>query len=785
MLGRLPIALKVVIAPAIIVALMLGVMAVAELGLRRQQAVFLEVVSGPLTTSTMTTKLLLAIADVQSAVMRHAQLQQRLPAGDKTLTDLRQSILSRYAAIDKLFGELRSTSYMTNQSDVIGNISDFLTIHRAVSVRILDGIASGTAVSSLMAHYEQLQSYIVELATRSLETAQTTQVETTQFVTTFTNYLILGAIALVTASIFLTLYIGRAISGPITQMISFLTEIASGNFSISVPGLSRQDEIGAMARAVDVFASVSKELHDREQALEEARKQADLANAAKSVFLASMSHELRTPLNAIIGVTEMLEEDARDAKRVDELEPLGRVLRAARHLLTLINEVLDLSKIEAGRMELNVESFDIAAVVQDVANTIRPLATKNGNQLTVQCPADIGTMRADQVRIRQTLLNLVGNANKFTEGGVITICVRQSAVKDQEWIEFAVSDTGIGMTAEQMGRLFQEFVQADASTTRKYGGTGLGLAISRRLCRMMGGDISVESEPGRGSTFTVRLPANRGAAEEANAIPAARAPAAVAQLDAPLILVVDDDPTVRQVVARFLEREGFAVAEADGGREGLRLARELRPAAITLDIVMPDLDGWTVLAAIKGDPALAGIPVILLTIVDEKSRGYSLGAADYLVKPVDRVRLSTLLRRICGSTGGPVLVVDDNDIDRRQMCGAIEQDGWVAIEAENGRVALESLAATRPQAIILDLMMPEMSGFEFIDEVRRHAEWCNIPVVVVTARDLTAEDRVRLNGGVEGIIQKTERDEMLQELRGTLAKCMERRRSAQRLRELE
>jgi PAS domain S-box-containing protein len=514
---------------------------------------------------------------------------------------------------------------------------------------------------------------------------------------------------------------------------------------------------------------VAEELHV-------ARKQAELANAAKSTFLASMSHELRTPLNAIIGITEMLQEDARDFNREDEVEPLDRVQRAARHLLALINDVLDLSKIEAGRMELHIESFLVAPLINDVVKTVEPMATKNANRLVVNCSPAVDSMRSDQIRVRQALLNLASNAVKFTENGTITITAQQREDKGAEWITIVVADTGIGMTQQQMGKLFQEFSQADSSTTRKYGGTGLGLAISRRFCQMLGGDITVESEQGCGSTFTIHLPKNSGASAEPKAI-RARDAADAERSGAPLILVVDDDLTARQTVSRFLEREGFSVAEADGGREGLRLARELLPDAMTLDIVMPDLEGWTVLAAIKGDPALAGIPVILLTIVDEKSRGYSLGAADYLVKPVDRKRLTTLLRQICGSAGGRVLVVDDNDIDRRQICCAIEQDGWEVVEAENGRIALNRLAAGCPRAIILDLVMPEMSGFEFLNEFRHHPEWRDIPVVVVTARDLTAEDRVHLDGGVHGIIQKSDRQEMLRELRKVLANCIKRARN--------
>ena len=501
------------------------------------------------------------------------------------------------------------------------------------------------------------------------------------------------------------------------------------------------------------------------------------ASQHKSQFLANMSHELRTPLNAIIGITEMLQEDARDANREDEFEPLDRVVRAGRHLLALINDILDLSKIEAGRMDLHVESFAILPVVRDVVNTVETLALKNDNSVRLECPPDIGSMSADQTRLRQALLNLASNAAKFTEKGTITIRASRTAAETGDWIVFSVADTGIGLTAEQKGRLFQEFVQADASTTRKYGGTGLGLAISRRFCQMMGGDITVESEPGRGSTFTIRLPAGatRSAAPVAprDVLETTRA---TGPRQAPLVLVIDDDDSVRRVTTHFLSRQGFAVTTARGGREGLRLARELQPAAITLDIMMPDLDGWTVLAAIKGDPATAGIPVVLMTIVDEKNRGYSLGAADYMVKPVDWSGLAGALRSICKSAGRNVLIVDDDDTLRAGLRRALHDEGWQVTEAENGRVALARLAGARPDVIVVDLMMPEMDGFELLDALRSDHGWREIPVLVLTAKDLTDEDRARLNVGIERILQKRDPHEMLREVRDVLERCIERRR---------
>jgi adenylate cyclase len=509
--------------------------------------------------------------------------------------------------------------------------------------------------------------------------------------------------------------------------------------------------------------------------LEVARDAAQEASRTKSSFLANMSHELRTPLNAIIGVTEMLQEDAREFNRDDEIEPLDRVQRAARHLLALINDILDLSKIEAGKMDLVLESFPIATLIDDVVRTVELIASKNDNRIVVNCPDTIGSMYTDQIRVRQALMNLVSNASKFTSNGTVTVSAARERTADGERVEFAVTDTGIGMSPDQLAKLFQEFSQADSSTTRKYGGTGLGLAISRRFCQMMGGDISVESELGRGSKFVITLPVHVGDIEKPARMPEpARLRATRSSQQAPLILIVDDDPTVREVVGRYLEREGFMVAEADGGREGLRLARELNPAAITLDITMPDLDGWTVLAAIKGDPTLADIPVILLTILDEKNRGFALGASEYLVKPVDRDKLVRVLRQLSTPSGGSILVVDDDQMSRIGLRNALQHAGWQVVEADNGQIALTRLNEARPIAILLDLMMPEMDGFEFIDEVRQHEDWREIPIIVITARDVTAEDRARLNGRVESVIRKGGRDDMLRQVCLVLAKCVDR-----------
>jgi CheY-like chemotaxis protein/nitrogen-specific signal transduction histidine kinase len=519
---------------------------------------------------------------------------------------------------------------------------------------------------------------------------------------------------------------------------------------------------------VDLNATVRKALDEiaKQHEIESRRVAAEQARTHLTHFLANMSHELRTPLNSIIGVSEMLREDAEAL--MQDTEPLDRVLGAGRHLLALINDILDLSKIEAGRMELHLESFALAPLVEDVAKTIEPMAAKNGNRIVVDCQADLGTMQA--------LLNLASNANKFTEKGTVTIAAQGQRLEGRDWITIGVTDTGIGMTQEQMGRLFQEFSQADASTTRKYGGTGLGLAISRHFCRMMGGDITVESKPGEGSTFMIRLP-RIVQSDQALVTTEARAEPvhSIAEgTEEPIILVVDDDATVRELVERHLERAGFAVVTARGGQEGLRLVRELRPAAVTLDINMPDLDGWTVLAAIKGDPALASIPVVLMSIIDQKNRGYALGAADYLVKPVDRTKLVETVTGICGSSAGRALLVDDDDVVRRGVRQALEPIGWKVREAENGQAAVEALAAGRVDVIILDLMMPKMDGFEFLDELRSRLDWQDIPVVVITAKDLTQEDRDRLNGGVERIIQKSDRDAMLRQLSREIAKCVKR-----------
>ncbi len=509
--------------------------------------------------------------------------------------------------------------------------------------------------------------------------------------------------------------------------------------------------------AVNGIVANIRDITERRRAADLSREKeaAEAANKAKSNFLANMSHELRTPLNAIIGYSEMLQEMAADDGHEEYQGDLKKIHSAGQHLLELINDVLDISKIEAGKMDLYIESFSLDQTIEEVQAVVDPLARKNSNQLVIEKPADLGLIRADATKVRQCLLNLLSNACKFTSNGT----VRLEAARHDDWITFEVSDTGIGMTKEQMGKLFRAFQQADSSTTRKFGGTGLGLAISRRFCQIMNGDITVRSEPGQGTTFTMRIPVEvvqqavegqtkselDAAARITESLPASAA----------VVLVIDDDALVADLLRRTLVKDGYRVEYAENGEKGLQLARQLRPDAITLDVMMPGMDGWQVLTHLKSDPELADIPVILLSIVNDRKTGFALGATEYLTKPLDRERLATVLARISNGRGSRLaLVVDDLPENRELLRSALENDGWTVEEAGNGLEALDRLEHRRPDAILLDLMMPEMDGIAFVERLRASERNRSIPVLVVTAKDITPVDRQRLSGGVQAIMQK-------------------------------
>ena len=472
------------------------------------------------------------------------------------------------------------------------------------------------------------------------------------------------------------------------------------------------------------------------------------ADKARAQFIANMSHELRTPLNAIIGYSEMLGEELVDLRGGELVEDIRRVERSGRHLLRLINDILDLSKLDAGKMNVQRDRIDLAQLCSEIEQRIAPAALDQANTIVVEIASDVGMMISDTARIRQCLMNLLENAVKFTQGGTVRLQIE----RDGRWHRFHVIDDGIGMSLEQQRLIFAEFTQGDGSASRRFGGAGLGLTLTRRFAEMMGGQVSLSSEEGEGSTFSLTLPDLSLSPERGAELAQAAAEMTPGER---VVLAIDDDPDVIDLVSRILSRDGFQVAGALDGESALELAERLRPCAIVLDVILPGMSGWEVLSKLKQDPVLSAIPVVMLSTIDDRTRGLSLGAAEYLVKPVERDMLVTSVQRLYRpDVGQDVLVVEDDYATRRLLRRYLQRDGWTVRTAAHGREALEEMRQASPGLVLLDLMMPVMDGLEFLGHLRAEARWDDVPVVVTTAKDLTEEEQAELSSSVSRVLSK-------------------------------
>jgi len=537
--------------------------------------------------------------------------------------------------------------------------------------------------------------------------------------------------------------------------------------------LAKQESIRSWNEILETEIGERKEV---ERDLIAMRNRAEAANKAKSQFLANMSHELRTPLNAIIGYSEMLQDvmTDEDLDRVELAGDVDKIRSAGKHLLSLINDILDLSKIEAGKMDLSIEPFNADEVIQDVIGTITPLAESRSNQLRVNIEDGIGIIYSDVTKIRQILFNLLSNAAKFTHQGTVDLSCVRARGESGEQILFKVQDTGIGISKDNLDALFKPFSQADASTTRKYGGTGLGLAISRSYAKMLGGDIEVESEVGRGSSFTVRLPVQAESIGDLSSEIETTSRGQLGSSDPQTqtqLLLIDDDEAVHNILRHQLSRHGYVIHSALSGKEGLEKASAEHYDVIVLDILMPEMDGWQVLQRLKSDPKTMGLPVVLYTIIADKEKGYALGADDYLVKPISKSKLLATLSNYRKPSNNKVLLVDDDQHTLELIDAFLADMDFKLLKAQNGREGLDLLYQEQGvMVILLDLIMPVMNGFEFIDEVRKHPEFSKIPIIVISAHDISNNERNLLLQHTQVIIKKGEysRQELIRNIEATL-----------------
>ena len=556
-------------------------------------------------------------------------------------------------------------------------------------------------------------------------------------------FLVAAAAAILLALVF-GFALSSSLSGPVQRMDVRLAELAEGDFSqrVDVPN---RDELGTLAANLNKMNDELGELY----------RKLETASRAKSDFLANMSHELRTPLNAIIGFSEVLLEQMFGPLNDKQAEYLGDIVTSGRHLLLLINDTLDLSKIEAGKMELELATFALPAVLEDGVTMVRERAARHRIECSVDAGPGLDGVQADERKVKQVVFNLLSNAVKFTpDGGRVEVRARRMG----DWAEVAVTDTGVGIDPADQARIFQEFQQAGVQE-----GSGLGLTLARSLVLLHGGDLSVESEPGVGSTFTCTLPIRQPAVPEtAGSEPT---PAPVTTPDAhpskagpATVLVIEDDPRSVELLTLYLESDGFEVVACGNGLAGMETARRLRPAAIVLDIKLPLLSGWDFLGMVKADETTARFPVVIVSMLDERGKGLALGAADYLVKPVSREDLLATLRPIIAARSedgsGKVLAIDDDPAAIKLIETVLGAEGYTVVGAESGAEGLEVARTERPDLIILDLLMPGADGFEVVEQLQADPSMAEIPVVVLTAKDIAADERERLASHVAHLAAK-------------------------------
>lgn len=632
---------------------------------------------------------------------------------------------------------------------------------------------------------EQIQGYIIDLTIQFDNLNLITQKLKNDSVASFQKFLITNRIVMISlllGFIFFISFMGYLF---LHAIIKALTALSTAMFKITKneTGLKQRlsltpyDDLNKVVTTFNIMAeslqytqehlqelveSRTIELQNVNQNLEklvvqlnEAKKESEVANKAKSQFIANTSHELRTPLNAIIGYCELMAEEMQDVGHQHYLDDLSKIASSAKHLLTLINDILDLSKLEAGKIDVFLEDVDIPVMIKDLEAIILPLMNKNHNTFSYKIAPKVHIMHTDLVKIRQSILNLVSNAAKFTQQGTISLAVEDVVSNGKPFIQFSVHDTGIGLNPEQLGTLFKAFSQAEVSTTRRFGGTGLGLYLTKSFCEILGGDISIESEYGKGSAFTMILPLVSSMGTEKTSVVTLHDLNESIKSRAKTVLIVDDDPKIHAIMQQSLEQAGIQVLHAFHGEECLDLAKKYQPDLITLDVIMPMMDGWSTLSALKSDAKLLNIPVILVSMLLEKDLGFALGAVDYVNKPIEPKLLMEKIEHILPHNEiSTVLIVDDETNSRNILKRAVKKTGWHVLEAKNGKEALEVISSNAPSVILLDLMMPEMDGFEVIQELQKNEQWAQIPVLIITAKDLTQEERDFLMHSSKVVLQK-------------------------------